>query len=100
MTISVTELHKKLANQENFHLIDVREIYEYEENKIPNAVNLPLGDIANQNANLPEDKNSEIIVQCRSGHRSGMAQQILMQQGYTNVKNLTGGILAWMDAGY
>ncbi len=95
MTITATELKQRLNNGETLNIIDVREVYEFEESKIPTAINIPLGNITVQIAELEHLKNEELIMQCRSGHRSGIAQQILMSAGFTNVKNLEGGILAW-----
>ena len=59
---------------------------------------IPLGEVTAKIPDLESHKNEEIVVHCRSGGRSGMAQQILQQAGFTNVRNLTGGVLAWQDA--
>ena len=97
MDITVQELREKLASGEKFIFIDVREPYEYEEFNL-GAQLYPLGGIINLIMELNDNKDDEIIVHCRSGARSGQAQAMLMSQGFTNVRNVTGGILAWMDA--
>ncbi len=76
-------------------VLDVREPNEYQINRIPGSVLIPLGDLPKRVGEL--DPNAEIVTQCKSGVRSGKAAAFLRQQGFTNVKNLTGGILAWVD---
>lgn len=49
---------------------------------------------------LPQDKNIEILVYCRSGRMSALSAETLVKLGYTNVKNLAGGMIAWEGAGY
>ncbi len=97
--ISVQQLKAKMDAGENFHLIDVRELEEFNEFNM-NGKLIPLGEIQMQIADgeFDEIKDDEIIVHCRSGKRSMMAQMMLMEAGCTNVHNLTGGALAWLDA--
>jgi rhodanese-related sulfurtransferase len=97
MEITVQELRQKLEAGEKFIFIDVREPYEYEEFNL-GAQLYPLGGIVNLIMELNDNKDDEIVVHCRSGARSGQAQAMLMSQGFTNVRNLKGGVLAWMDA--
>jgi len=56
--------------------------------------------IEENQSKLPTDKDSEIVVYCRSGSMSKTASETLVELGYTNVKNLAGGINSWKDAGY
>ncbi len=94
-TITVEELKSRLDAGENVHLLDVREPAENAEFNIGGTL-LPLGEIRNmQTEAIDEWKNDEIIAYCRSGNRSGIAAQFLEQMGFKNVKNLTGGMLAW-----
>lgn len=95
--IDVTELKSKLDNKEDFIFIDVREPHEYDEYNIE-AQLIPLGDVQKRLAEFEEDKNKEIIVHCRSGARSAMAQKMFQQAGFSNVRNLKGGVLAWQEA--
>jgi len=96
MTITVQELKQKLDNKEDFVFIDVRESHEFEEFNI-GAKLIPLGQFAAQISDLEEHKSKEIILHCRSGARSGRAQQFMLANGFENVLNLTGGVLAWRE---
>ncbi len=91
--ITVEELKAKQDAGENFRLIDVREEQEYQLCRIPGAELKPLGQIAQWLHEL--DRSEELILQCHHGMRSQRACLILASQGFTNVKNLTGGIEAW-----
>ena len=94
-TITVQELKQRLDAGENIHLLDVREQSENADFNI-GGVLLPLGDIRHMETETIDDwKKDEIVAYCRSGNRSGIAAQILEQMGFENVKNLTGGMLAW-----
>ncbi len=94
MDITVQELKEKLDKKEEFIFIDVREGYEYEEANL-GAKLIPLGTVAESIGDYDANKNDEIVIHCRSGARSGMAQQLFKEAGFTNVRNLTGGILQW-----
>jgi sulfur-carrier protein adenylyltransferase/sulfurtransferase len=80
-------------------LIDVREQVEWDAGHIPGAVFIPLGTLDQQIAAAVPDKDTEIIMQCRSGARSGRGTDLLQQLGYTNVVNMAGGILQWQADG-
>ncbi len=92
--IDVEQLKELLDQQKDFLFIDVREPYEYEEFNL-GAKLIPLGDLMGRTDELGDHKAQEIVVYCRTGNRSGMAKQILNQIGYTNVRNVLGGISAW-----
>lgn len=96
MDITVQELKQKLDNKEEFLFLDVREAWEYSEFNL-GATLVPLGTVINAIEDLKEHKNKEMVVHCRSGQRSAMAQQMFQQAGYTNVRNLEGGVLAWQE---
>lgn len=91
-TIDSKTVQEKLAKGEDLNLIDVREVEEVQEGKIPGAVNIPLGLIEFRENEL--DKNKEYIMVCRSGGRSGQATQFLQSKGY-DVTNMEGGMLGW-----
>lgn len=97
MDITVQELKQKFEAGDTFVFIDVREPWEYEEFNL-GAELIPLGSLMNRSWELEDHKNDEIVIHCRSGARSGMAQAMLMGQGFTNVRNLTGGVMAWETA--
>lgn len=87
-----------LRDNAGVFLIDVREPDEYAAGHIPGITLIPMGEVASRLAELPRDK--EIIVTCRTGNRSGQVADLLRQQGFTNVHNMSGGIVAWEEAGY
>lgn len=99
MDITVQELKQKLDAGEKFVFLDVREPWEHAEFNL-GAQLIPLGTLVNQMWELEGHKNDEIVVHCRSGARSGTAQALLQSQGFTNVRNLIGGALAWQSAGF
>jgi sulfur-carrier protein adenylyltransferase/sulfurtransferase len=94
--ITVEQLKKKLDAKENIFLLDVREPHEY---PIANlgAPLIPVGSIESRIAEIAAHKNDEVIIHCRSGARSQKAALALKAAGFTNVSNLTGGILAWAE---
>lgn len=79
-------------------MVDIREADEWEEVRIPGAEFKPLSEINDWFEDLPRDRT--VILQCRSGNRSAMAAAALIREaGMDNVVNLTGGIIAWHQAG-
>jgi rhodanese-related sulfurtransferase len=94
--ITVSELKKRLdSGDKDFLFIDVREPYEYEEFNL-DAKLIPLGTLVQAaSTELADDKDTEILIHCRSGARSGQAKMILMNMGFTKVRNVEGGVLAW-----
>ncbi len=82
-------------------LLDVREATEWEtDGYIEGAVNVPLRTLAQNLSQLPEDKNTPILVYCKAGHRGAIGMTTLGMLGYTNVRNINGGIMAWINAGF
>lgn len=88
----------QVKDRDDVYLLDVREQWEYDEGHIPGVTLLPLGEVAARMDEIPTDK--EVIVTCRSGNRSGQATNFLRQNGFDNVHNMQGGIVAWEQAGY
>lgn len=86
-----------IKDRDDVIVIDVREQWEYDEGHIPNVTHIPMDDIPNRLSEIPTDK--EVVVTCRSGNRSGQVADFLRQQGYTNIHNMSGGILDWQAAG-
>ncbi len=93
LTITPTQLKERLDKGDKIFLLDVREPWEYSMAKINGAVLIPLGTLPQSLDQL--DRNAEIVAHCHHGMRSADATQFLVQQGFTNVKNLVGGIDAW-----
>ena len=96
--ITVGELKRRMDAGESMHVVDVREPDEVAEFNI-GATHIPLDNIMGMQLGEIEDwdKEDEIILHCRSGKRSMQAGMMLETMGYTNVKNLEGGMLAWQD---
>lgn len=92
--INAQELKERIEKGEALNIIDVREQYEYEEYNI-GAQLIPLGDLPSKVDDLDDWQNEEVIVHCKSGARSAAAKAFLVQNGFTNVRNLIGGILAY-----
>jgi adenylyltransferase/sulfurtransferase len=93
--MTVQELKQRRDAGEELFVLDVREPYEYQIANIGGTL-IPQNEVPQRLAEI--DRNREIVVQCRSGGRSQRIAEFLAQQGYPNVKNLAGGILAWADA--
>jgi adenylyltransferase/sulfurtransferase len=95
---SVEELKARLDRREPVWILDVREPNEFGICRIPGSTLIPLGDLPKRLAELPAGTDaSDIVVHCKSGVRSAKAVALLRQQGYARVKNLKGGILAWIS---
>ncbi|MCX7707870.1 MAG: rhodanese-like domain-containing protein [Anaerolineae bacterium] len=89
---------RSLQDRPDVVLFDVREPYEYQAGHIPGVKLIPMNDVPNRINEIPRDKT--VILTCRSGNRSGQVADFLRKQGFTNVHNMQGGILAWQQAGY
>lgn len=94
--ISSVELKEKLDNKEDLFLLDARGADEYEQTRLGIGETLiPIGMLRKRLNELPEDKNKEIITFCKISLRGYEAAVLLQANGYTNVKVLEGGIMAW-----
>lgn len=92
--VTVLELQGMIDRGEDFQLIDVREPFEYEVSNLE-GLNIPLAGILIEKEKVSKEK--PVIIHCRSGKRSAQAILLLEQEGFDNLANLTGGILAWKD---
>ena len=98
MEATIQELkQREQEDDQDYVLLDVREDYERDEFNI-GGVHVPLGQLTMSFDKLAPYKEKELIVYCRSGKRSAMAQELLRQSGFTNVRNLEGGMLAYQQA--
>jgi len=95
LEVTPEELKAKLENGEDIILIDVREPVEYEINRIEGSKLIPLSKLPEKVNEL--DQTREIILYCKMGGRSARAVQLLRELGFTRVKNLAGGIDAWIE---
>jgi len=82
---------KKIMNNPEFQIIDVRTHYEYMQGKLPNSKLIPMDQIPFRLNVL--DKNKKILLYCRSGNRSMVVANFLLQNGFKEIYNLTYGIL-------
>jgi len=97
ITITADELKTRMDAGEHIHLLDVREPGEHAGFNIGGTL-LPLGNIQMMLVDdIDELKNEELVCYCRSGNRSMQACLMLETFGFTNVKNLTGGMLGWQE---
>lgn len=91
---SVAELKAMMDKGEDFQLIDVREPHEAEICQIGGLL-IPMNTVPDHIDEIARDK--PVVIHCRSGARSGRIVEYLESQGYDNLYNLRGGILAWAD---
>jgi adenylyltransferase/sulfurtransferase len=94
-TITVEELKKLLDEKKDVFVLDVREPHEWDIVRLEGTTLIPLGRLPHEVHRL--DSAKDIVVHCRSGARSARATEFLMSAGFTRVRNLEGGILAWAD---
>jgi len=97
-TMTVHDLHERLAAGETLDLLDVREDFEYEWGHVAAAVNLPHGDVWQRAAEL--DRSRDWFVLCNDQTRACAAASILARVGHANLTLVVGGTAAWIEAGY
>ena len=95
MDIHPNELKERLDAGETLLMIDVREPHEWEMQTLEGVKTISLGEIPGSLGELAAYKDAEIIMICRSGGRSGQACNFLRSSGFTNARNLAGGMMAW-----
>lgn len=96
-TINAEELKARIEAGEQLNIVDVREPHEHAEFNIGGTL-YPLGRILSMDVDELENlKDQEVIFYCRSGNRSGQACMFAETMGFTNVINLTGGMLQWRE---
>ena len=95
--ITATELKAAMDEGRTPHLVDVREHFERSISDLPEVgqQRVPMKQVPEQMARIP--RNEQVVVYCRSGARSGQVVQYLRAQGWTDVLNLKGGVLAWRE---
>lgn len=102
--ISPGDVVKKVQSNEDFVLLDVRTLEEYEEMHLENALLLPVQELSQEtltSIGLGEDaKDKEIVLYCRSGARSQTAYNVMKSLGYTNIKSVAGGMIHWQEDQY
>ena len=93
--MTAEELKKQLDRGEDVFVLDVREPNEYQICKIAGSKLIPLGELPQRVGEL--DRDRDMVVHCKMGGRSAKAVALLQERGFTRVRNLKGGILAWID---
>jgi phage shock protein E len=93
--VTVAELQAAAAN--GALVLDVREPFEYAEGRVAGSTLVPLATVADRVGEFP--KGEPVYVVCRSGNRSLVAARTLVEAGYTDVRNVEGGMIAWAAAG-
>lgn len=88
----------QVMNQDRALLLDVRSIAEWREGHILNATHIPLGELPGRLKELEKHRGAPVVVVCRSGSRSASACSLLKKQGFEQLHNLGGGLLAWSSA--
>ena len=89
----------RLINSANALLLDIREPKEFTGSRLPNAMHIPLSQLAERGAELAKFASRPVIVYCDRGMRGGAATSALTKLGFTHVQSLRGGLRAWKDAG-
>ena len=79
-------------------ILDVRTAEEFAEGHVPGAINISHDELADRLAEVAAAKEAGVIVYCRSGRRAGIAEELLLGQGFSNVQHLEGDMLAWLEA--
>jgi adenylyltransferase/sulfurtransferase len=96
--VTVEQLKERLDSGHPVYLLDVREPNEFQICRIPGSVLIPLGQLPNRLGELPGPAGeADFIVHCKMGGRSAKAVKLLHEHGFTQARNLKGGILAWID---
>lgn len=98
--ISPDRVKEKMAADEDFVLLDVREQDEWEDSHISGAEYLGRGVIERDIEQEYPNTDEEIVLYCGGGFRSALAADNLQKMGYRNVKSLAGGYRSWIEAGY
>lgn len=96
--VSVADAKAMMESDPSLLILDVSSQAEYEEAHLKGAINIPLPDLSRRMGEF--QRNSAILVYCRTGGRSAQAWSSLAESGFTKVHNMEGGIKAWIDSGY
>ena len=99
LNIKAAELRKKILDGEKLRLIDVRETEEFESAHIKDSQLLSVTELHEKYQEVLKNKDENIVLICRSGGRSMIISIFLEDQGYNNIVNFEGGVLAWSESG-
>lgn len=94
--ILVEELSNRISAGTAPLILDVRSPEEYEQGHVPGAINIPHSELENRIRELGMDESQELVVYCRSGRRAAIAENILLDNGYSSVRDLSGHWQEWV----
>lgn len=96
--ITPAELTDRLEGPDAPVILDVRSPDEYEDGHIPGAINIPYDQIEARIGSLEEYREAEVVVYCRTGRRAGVAESVLTEAGFGQIRDLEGHMVAWREA--
>ncbi len=96
--ISQSQLQQLMQSEKKVVLLDVRTVDEFVAGHIPNALNIPHKELEARLAELSGDKNTQIVIYCRSGRRAEVAKQVLVTKGFSQLDHLTGDFNVWTSS--
>jgi len=99
ITMQASELLQRIKSNSAPVIIDPRSESEFKRGHIPGAVNAPVRKILLHRANLPSDRNLEMVIACMHGQRAWLAKKLLALYGYRNMALLEGWLEGWINAG-
>lgn len=97
---TIEEVKRRLDDDDDFVLVDVREESEFAADRLPRAIHLGRGILERDIEATVPDVDRAIVLYCGGGFRSALAAESLAKMGYRSVLSMAGGIRAWRDAGY
>jgi len=100
MRITADKLSQQIQSSQAPLILDVRSEQEFADGHIPGAMNIPHDQLGDRLSEIDAAKSDEIVVHCRSGHRAEIAEKILINAGYSDVRDLDGHMNGWQSGGY
>ncbi len=97
--VSAQALQTAMGSSTPPRILDVRTAVEWRKSRIAGALNIPVTELGSRIGELPFNRDEPIVAICLSAHRSIPAVRLLKQEGYKDVRQLQGGMLAWWHAG-
>ncbi|NKB89332.1 MAG: rhodanese-like domain-containing protein [Acidobacteria bacterium] len=97
--ITPDELQQRIEDGSAPLILDVRRPDEFAEGHLPGAMHIPYDELADRLEEMGIELDEEVVVYCRSGRRAGVAESVLHEAGYTNIRDLEGHWLGWSEAG-
>ncbi len=99
-TITAKELAEQIQHSQAPLILDVRSESEFANGHIPGALNIPLDQLPDRLSEIDVPKTEEIVVHCQRGGRAKSAENVLIEAGYSNIRDLDGHMSGWQSGGY